>query len=240
MLSGSIFFAPLLSARCSCGSDAYGHSQVVRILMDSQKNIAWERVKDVLDREKTPFTQNTHYLQVSRSKFLSMYKKARADPEDISGVPPLKRRKTDGGPPNGVPTKDGNAAETISAPAQELRSPKSRHEFGVSSLKHAIGTPAIPPPSPQMPTPQPSFEDGPFSIPLKRPRMDEEERAAQEQEALTALTVLLGCNISAEDLAKLLPPDPFEEELEVMAEIRAYFKVAYKVCIILLDSVPPG
>lgn len=31
------------------------------------------------------------------------------------------------------------------------------------------------------------------------------------------------------DLGKLNPPDEFEAELEVMAEVRAFFQVAYKV-----------
>lgn len=32
-----------------------------------------------------------------------------------------------------------------------------------------------------------------------------------------------------EDLARLHPPDAFEEELRVMADVRSYFQVAYKV-----------
>jgi hypothetical protein len=33
------------------------------------------------------------------------------------------------------------------------------------------------------------------------------------------------------DLARLLPPDSFEEELVVMADVRAYYHVAYKVSL---------
>ena len=48
------------------------------------------------------------------------------------------------------------------------------------------------------------------------------------QDALAALA-RLGYNVKEDDLPKLNPPDEFEEELEMMAEVRAYFQVAYKV-----------
>jgi hypothetical protein len=36
-------------------------------------------------------------------------------------------------------------------------------------------------------------------------------------------------NLRVQDLARLLPPDPYEEELIVMADVRAFYHVAYKV-----------
>jgi hypothetical protein len=50
----------------------------------------------------------------------------------------------------------------------------------------------------------------------------------------TTLSVLaglakLGYTVTEDDLAKLLPSDEYEEELHVMAEVRGYFQVAYKV-----------
>ncbi|KIJ12486.1 hypothetical protein PAXINDRAFT_171167 [Paxillus involutus ATCC 200175] len=41
--------------------------------------------------------------------------------------------------------------------------------------------------------------------------------------------------LTAGDLARLLPPEPFEEELIVMAHVRAYFHVAYKR---IIDHIP--
>lgn len=35
--------------------------------------------------------------------------------------------------------------------------------------------------------------------------------------------------LNAEDLGKLNPPDEYETELRVMAEVRGYFQVSYKV-----------
>lgn len=49
-----------------------------------------------------------------------------------------------------------------------------------------------------------------------------------EEAALSALASL-GYQIKAGDLKKLLPSDEYEEELIVMAEVRAYWQVSYKV-----------
>ena len=76
------------------------------------------------------------------------------------------------------------------------------------------------------------------------------EREALETEALALLTKLGYKGLKVEDLGKLNPPDEFEEELQVMAEVRAYFHVAYKVSqvsslkfVIITDrdrSLPPA
>lgn len=47
--------------------------------------------------------------------------------------------------------------------------------------------------------------------------------------ALAALADLGYTGLRLEDLGKLNPPDEYETELEVMAEVRAFFQVAYKV-----------
>ncbi|OCH87803.1 hypothetical protein OBBRIDRAFT_827487 [Obba rivulosa] len=54
-------------------------------------------------------------------------------------------------------------------------------------------------------------------------------------DALAALAALGYHGVTAEDLPKLRPSDEYEEELRVMAEVRAYFQVAYKRVI---DYVP--
>lgn len=48
-------------------------------------------------------------------------------------------------------------------------------------------------------------------------------------DTLANLTKLGYTGVSEVDLGKLNPPDIYEEELQVMAEVRAYFQVAYKV-----------
>ncbi|KIY73278.1 hypothetical protein CYLTODRAFT_257737, partial [Cylindrobasidium torrendii FP15055 ss-10] len=54
------------------------------------------------------------------------------------------------------------------------------------------------------------------------------------QEALVALAKL-GYHVTGEDLGKLNPPDEYEMEMRVMAEVRSYFQIAYKRVI---DNIP--
>ena len=49
------------------------------------------------------------------------------------------------------------------------------------------------------------------------------------RDTLANLAKLGYAGLTEVDLGKLNPPDIYEEELEVMAEVRAYFQVAYKV-----------
>lgn len=61
-----------------------------------------------------------------------------------------------------------------------------------------------------------------------QPRMSEE--AQTEADDLLARLRALGYGInSTEDFVKLAEADPFEQEMIVAAEVRAYFQVAYKV-----------
>ena len=48
------------------------------------------------------------------------------------------------------------------------------------------------------------------------------------QEALSSLAAI-GKHCCEEDLSRLDGPDPYEQELLVMAEVMAYFKVTFKV-----------
>lgn len=57
---------------------------------------------------------------------------------------------------------------------------------------------------------------------------DAAKREDARKRALEALSEL-GIDVKAEDLAKLTPPDEQQEVLELMAEVRAYFDIAYKV-----------
>lgn len=43
---------------------------------------------------------------------------------------------------------------------------------------------------------------------------------------------------SPADLERLRAPDQYEQELIVAAEVRAYFQIAYKVCLKLNPSLP--
>ena len=58
-----------------------------------------------------------------------------------------------------------------------------------------------------------------------------QQQDPQEQNVWEALAALakIGYTVTPEDLAKLAHVDEFENEMRVMAEVRGYFQVAYKV-----------
>jgi hypothetical protein len=62
-----------------------------------------------------------------------------------------------------------------------------------------------------------------------------EDRREKERQALASLAAL-GINVQLEDLGKLNKSDIYGTELEVMAEVRGYFQIAYKVRLLLLLS----
>lgn len=62
---------------------------------------------------------------------------------------------------------------------------------------------------------------------------DDEDSHVSEKSAKLAVQHLTEAgykNIKLSDLEKLRQVEPFERELDVMAEVRAYYQVAYKVC----------
>ena len=131
---------------------------MIRNQVDVCKAQAQEAVKIALDLEGTPhFTQNSHYFQTLRERWLAYYKMVRMNPAqyNASVVEPSE----------------------LSAELSE----------------------------------------------------DEPELPVETLEALRALAEAGYPNLRVSDLARLLPPDSWEEELIVMADVRAYYQVGYKV-----------
>ncbi|KAG1830238.1 P-loop containing nucleoside triphosphate hydrolase protein [Suillus variegatus] len=62
-----------------------------------------------------------------------------------------------------------------------------------------------------------------------------ERSETPQSKALRALAEAGYANLSVSDLARLLPPDSREKELIVMADVRAYYHVAYKR---IIDNIP--
>ncbi|TFY83071.1 hypothetical protein EWM64_g941 [Hericium alpestre] len=68
------------------------------------------------------------------------------------------------------------------------------------------------------------------------PEAESASFSIQEQNELLAHLMQFGHQVqSLADLAKLSPPDEFETEMMVMAQVRSYFQVAYKRVI---DTIP--
>ncbi|KAG1782138.1 P-loop containing nucleoside triphosphate hydrolase protein [Suillus placidus] len=133
---------------------------------------AQEAVKTALALETTPhYTQNTHYLQTLREKWLAHYKTVRS------------------------------RASRYKAPVHHIR-----QQVVQSTASDDATTSRVP-----------STSETP------------------EAKALRALAEAGYANLATSDLARLLPPDTFQEELVVMADVRAYFHVAYKR---IIDHVP--
>ncbi|KAG2034094.1 P-loop containing nucleoside triphosphate hydrolase protein [Suillus americanus] len=176
--------------------DYFGN--LIRIQVDICKARAQVSVKSALDLETTPhYTQNTHYLQTLRDKWLSRYKTARSRPSQYKArhiredeAPVLPRPET---PKRSSP--DNDCKEW----GQEYSSPIVSHTSGFSLSACAVPS------------------------------------ELKSNKALRALAEAGYANLRVSDLARLLPPDSFEEELIVMADVRAYFHVAYKR---IVDHIP--
>ncbi|KAG0701485.1 P-loop containing nucleoside triphosphate hydrolase protein [Suillus ampliporus] len=144
---------------------------LIRIQVDVSKAHAQEAVKTALDLETVPhYTQNTHYLQTLREKWLAHYKTARNRSSQY------------------ICDEDESTSEPYDSDGDE------------ATLEPYVST-------------------------LETP----------EAKALRALAEAGYPNLRVPDLARLLPPDEFEEELIVMADVRAYYHVAYKR---IIDHIP--
>ncbi|KAK7676574.1 hypothetical protein QCA50_020450 [Cerrena zonata] len=204
---------------------------VVTELIDARHKETWHDIEKMLKRESLPYTQNGHYYQVTKEKYLAKYKDARAGHVVLER--PQKRQKLNGGE---------TAQASPSVPATE----QQKTAAGRRGPRHSVATsnqpvsdsPTIPtdissgsPPAPQR-APEPTA-DVPQSNKRSLP-VDDEQRAAVERRVLAGLAEL-GYNCSVVDLGKLVPPDIYEQEMDVMAEVRAYFHVPYKRVI---DNIP--
>ncbi|KZT07896.1 uncharacterized protein LAESUDRAFT_811749 [Laetiporus sulphureus 93-53] len=125
-------------------------------------------------------------------------------------------------------------------PGSSQKRDHSQSGFGAHSTSVSVDyanfvkSPFVPPASSTAQPVLTSAETLPFAA-QPAPEADLEEREKLQKEALALLTKLGYTGLEVEDLGKLNPPDEFEEELEVMAEVRAYFHVAYKR---IIDYVP--
>ena len=167
---------------------------MIRIQVDACKAHAKEAVKTALDLETTTphYTQNTHYFQTLREKWLAHYKTARVKHSEYT-----------------LPSRSATPSEIVETPIYS--SPSYNRE-----PPRPVGTPYRSAYS-NVQAPQ---------VNVVRTLVESEMPQAK---ALRALAEAGYPNLRVSDLSRLLPPDSFEEELVVMADVRAYYHVAYKV-----------
>ncbi|KIJ57924.1 hypothetical protein HYDPIDRAFT_120172 [Hydnomerulius pinastri MD-312] len=185
----------------------------------SQAHIA---VKENLEIEFTPkYTQNTHYLQSLREKWLCRYKMGRRKAQEYKLPARAQKYKPPAKTPGyGHPTKVKE--HKLPAKVQEYKLPADNAPSMECQWDDFLeeNQPSQPPPviySHFQPVPSRPVESSPESLAL-----DYLSRAGYK-------------GLSIDDLARLLPLDEFEDELIVMADVRAYFQVAYKR---IIDHIP--
>ncbi|KAH9909434.1 Dynamin central region-domain-containing protein [Fomitopsis serialis] len=195
----------------------------VMSLLQVRRTAASEQIEILLKFETTPFTQNTHYLSDATDKVLSRYK-------DIRGGRTSVRC---------LPEAEATAEEPLVYHAD------GKHE--VILLRMSLHPKDHPVPIEQTAEEIYWHESPPRELPPKRKGKKSKGKSPWSLRHPTASTAVnasaptyanaryapagkLGyVGLTADDLGKLNPPDEYEEELSVMAEVRAYFQVSYKV-----------
>lgn len=79
-----------------------------------------------------------------------------------------------------------------------------------------------------------------FAIPDGWGKPTTQDAESPLDRALAALRELGYKDLVESDLDRLIPPDEYEEELVVMADVRAYFQVAYKVRAPIVYTTSPA
>ncbi|TDL15309.1 P-loop containing nucleoside triphosphate hydrolase protein [Rickenella mellea] len=162
--------------------------QLIEEHFKHHRDLSQQAVKISLAMEKNPlFTQNHHYLDSVREKWLSLYRIHRRQHAMCPAVPCV-----------------------ICLP----------------------GSPTTRSCSPQ---PEIEYDDAPTRAARYLPQQPNGREITPLERALSALSELGYSGLTTNDLARLSPPDSFEDELIVMADVRSYFQAAYKR---IIDHLP--
>ena len=251
-------------------------SAYVNELVKSCYTECQQYIATMLEVERAPFTQNTHYLQTCTDKWLVHYSQARAGNVVIaqgSSPPPAKKSKIMDADGSAVPHVAQKVPSPLAPPAQSPGARKTQAGLsaakngatgargggfpgltftGLSSAPSPFGAQTAASGSSTNPftfggsggtsaaatfgvsvagnaAPASPAQARPVSASIPVPSMSDVDTAQKVNAALAALAELGYTGLRAEDLGKLNPLDEYQTELEVMAEVRGYFQVAYKV-----------
>lgn len=243
---------------CQRSTDSHSvkYSSLIFDLVDEHLLLCRAAVNSYLDSERMPYTQNNHYYQTSKDKWLAIYKEQRAESTSNAAKstlpsttpklsftprsppkttnPPLPAWSAFGGfsssqeaPTSGTPSPTAPFAAT---PVPQAPRPFSFSVNGVSATASSGALKTTPVPL--------------LGQPLSSADTDREQKI---RDALSLLTSAGWDGLKPEDLGKLHPPDIYEREMNVMAEVRGYFKVSFKVrpdfCFMstgMLTTTPEG
>ncbi|KAI0087492.1 P-loop containing nucleoside triphosphate hydrolase protein [Irpex rosettiformis] len=224
----------------------------VQALLEDKRDSMTAQISKLIKYESTAYTQNDHYLSDGKEKFLAQYKALRM--KNLKKTQPAAAVASIGTPV--TPTSPAAPARPLFSPSPELR--VADYQQGAvprqtattaPGAKNLIGAPlnALPfkfsdaSPSGGVPTQSPDHKP-PFSFSPESTSsrsapalLTDDARTEELKNVIEGLKRLGYAGVRPEDLQKLSPSDEYEEELALMAEVRAYFKVAYKR---IIDYVP--
>ncbi|KAJ6476119.1 P-loop containing nucleoside triphosphate hydrolase protein [Mycena sanguinolenta] len=209
-------FSEQVKALITTHFSKFGHA-VVQAFIQEQANITQAAiVKHIQYEDYGPQTLNTHYLSDYKEKFLNYYKHLRQ--------------------------RDRNSTLAAAIPGfnQEEEQLGSDAEFaGVADVRDDDARDYFSDSIPVEPSVyRATYSAAPFvqaAAPLRTirvaPRLSPSARISEILNHLSALDL----KVRAEDLMKLCPKDPMEPAFNIMADVRAYFQVAYKR---FADNIP--
>ncbi|KAG8903486.1 hypothetical protein FRB99_003229 [Tulasnella sp. 403] len=202
-------------------------------LIEKRQEEALNRIKWLMRLEHRPYTQNHHYLSSYRDQFLSKYRGERRKKNRMQETRPISPPLSTSSPTSFMPDLPfGNQLRNnMPSLPNLLRQPVPRRS---NSSPVPQGQPerqpkqSLPPGYPQQPLyPQQSQQPQYAPAPNQAPEPNLDNLISQLAQAGFPVN-------SMGDLERLFASDPYEEVLVVMAEVRAYWQVAFKRIIDIL------
>ncbi|KZT66610.1 hypothetical protein DAEQUDRAFT_695305 [Daedalea quercina L-15889] len=218
------------------------HSRVnaaVQELLSDRRNVAWDHLKGLLEFESTPFTQNKRLLTEKTENNLARFKTARAGKDKDLFSDEIRlfyaRKQTQAGaqsqrPQSGRPTRPIPSRFSFSAPPTE-------EAFASGKLSSSSPGPPVPLTltQPAQKTTSMFTSAAPSLSSLSsevKPQTALQEISLDDKKDLEKKALAILTQLGYEGLN---PADEYAEELHVMAEVRAYFHIAYRR---IIDYVP--
>ncbi|KAG8885743.1 hypothetical protein FRB98_001655 [Tulasnella sp. 332] len=206
---------------------------IIQRLIEKRQDETVTRLKWLIKLEHRPYTQNHHYLSSYRDKYLSKYRgerrkknKAREEPGRAGSPVNSNRAPT----PDMFPSLDSfmQSPQTMNSP---LQGPRGAFPSRGTPMR-SNSTPLMP----QRTGMPPQQQQQQLPPPQQQPMMQQPQQQAQPNiENLLSQLSAAGYPVkSHSDLERLFASDPYEEVMVVMAEVRAYWQVAFKRIIDIL------
>ncbi|KAF9459501.1 P-loop containing nucleoside triphosphate hydrolase protein [Collybia nuda] len=190
--------------------------------------ICMEILRPILEAEKTPYTQNTHYLSDSCAKWMAKYKDGRTGKNNNLELATKKRKFSED-------SFEGRPSPT--SPVSTFRAASKPITVSSRPTNYVVHETAPAQPTQKSTPTRSSWSHGNRG---KKSSVEPGEDTTSDKEAkitnaLASLAELGYIGLTTTDLGKLNPTDEYESELQVMAEVRGYFQIAYKR---IIDNVP--